>query len=279
MAPGLKAGMAAFANSNRYSPNGEHAALIRAIAKMENLPEDHIVAYAGSGEILARTVVAFCSPTKPFVQADPSYDSPQRVAKRIGVPVTYLPLTSDYRHDVKAMLAANPNAGVYYVVNPNNPTGTMTPMSEIEWLVDNKPAGAIVLIDETYIHWSKDYPNNTCTHLVRSGKEVVLTRTFSKVFGMAGVSGRSRRNGPVEPARDHDIGRGAADARLRTLFKRVDAAGPLQAMPAAQPRLAESAQGQHLFIPVPDGGNIFLLGFCQHLTDRRVQCKIGIAFA
>ena len=51
-------------------------------------------------------------------------------------------------------------------VNPNNPTGTMTPMADIEWLVDNKPAGAIVLIDEAYIHWSKDYPNNTATHLV-----------------------------------------------------------------------------------------------------------------
>ena len=54
----------------------------------------------------------------------------------------------------KAMLAANPNAGVYYVVNPNNPTGTMTPMAEIEWLVDNKPAGSIVVIDEAYIHWT-----------------------------------------------------------------------------------------------------------------------------
>ncbi len=187
MAPGLKAGMAAFTNSNRYSPNGEAEALVKAIATMENVPEDHVVTYAGSGEILSRTVVAFCSPTKGFVQADPSYDSPQRVAKAIGVPISYVPLTSDYRHDVKAMLAANPNAGVYYVVNPNNPTGTMTPMAEIEWLVDNKPAGSVVLLDEAYIHWSKDYPNNTATHLVKAGKDVVLTRTFSKVFGMAGA--------------------------------------------------------------------------------------------
>ena len=103
------------------------------------------------------------------------------------MPISHVPLTSDYRHDVKAMLAANPNAGVYYVVNPNNPTGTMTPMAEIEWLVDNKPAGSIVLLDEAYIHWTKDYPNNTATHLVRAGKDVVLTRTFSKVFGMAGA--------------------------------------------------------------------------------------------
>jgi len=187
MAPGLKAGNAAFVNSNRYSPNGEAGQLIKAIATVENVPEDHIGTYPGSGEILSRTVVAFCSPTKGFVQPDPSYDSPQRVAKFLQVPISYVPLTSDYRHDVKAMLAANPNAGVYYVVNPNNPTGTMTPMAEIEWLVDNKPAGSIVLIDEAYIHWSKDYPNNTATHLVRAGKDVVLTRTFSKVFGMAGA--------------------------------------------------------------------------------------------
>ena len=187
MAPGLQAGNAAFANSNRYSPNGEAAQLVKAIAKIENMPEDHIVTYPGSGEILSRTVVAFCSPTKGFVQADPTYDSPQRVAKFLNVPISNVPLTSDYRHDVKAMLAANPNAGVYYVVNPNNPTGTMTPMAEIEWLVDNKPAGSIVLIDEAYYHWTKDYPNNTAAHLVRAGKEVVLTRTFSKVFGMAGA--------------------------------------------------------------------------------------------
>ena len=61
------------------------------------------------------------------------------------------------------MSAADANAGVLYVVNPNNPTGTMPPTADIEWLVDNKPAGSIVVIDEAYIHFSKDYPNNTLT--------------------------------------------------------------------------------------------------------------------
>jgi histidinol-phosphate aminotransferase len=187
MAPGLAAGNAAFANANRYSPNGEIATLTKSIAAVENVPEDHIATYPGSGGILARTLVAYCSPTKGLVQADPTYDNPTRVAKFLKAPIVNVPLTSDYRHDVKAMLAANPNAGVYYVVNPNNPTGTMTPMAEIEWLVDNKPAGAVVLIDEAYIHWTKDFPNNTATHLVRAGKEVIIARTFSKIFGMAGA--------------------------------------------------------------------------------------------
>ena len=187
MAPGLAAGNAAFANANRYSPNDEDAKLVKAIATVENVPEDHIATYPGSGETLSRTLVAFCSPTRGLVQASPTYDNPTPVAKFLNVPIASAPLTSDYRHDVKAMLKANPNGGVYYVVNPNNPTGTMTPMAEIEWLVNNKPAGAVVLIDEAYIHWTKDFPNNTATHLVRQGKDVVLTRTFSKVFGMAGA--------------------------------------------------------------------------------------------
>jgi histidinol-phosphate aminotransferase len=187
MAPGLAAGQAAMANSNRYSPNGEVEKLIKSISTIENVPVDHISAYPGSGGILSRAIVAYCSPTTGLVMADPSYNNVLRAAKFIKTPIGLVALTSDYRHDVKAMLAANPKAGLYYVVNPNNPTGTMTPMAEIEWLVDNKPAGSIVLIDEAYIHWTTDYPNNTATHLVRAGKEVIIARTFSKIFGMAGA--------------------------------------------------------------------------------------------
>jgi histidinol-phosphate aminotransferase len=187
MEPGLKAGSAALAQSNRYSPNNEIETLTKTISTIENIPADHIAVYPGSGGILSRAIVAYCSPTKGLVMADPSYNNVVRTAQFIKAPVGLVALTSDYRHDMKAMLAANPNAGLYYVVNPNNPTGTMTPMSEIEWLVDNKPAGAIVLIDEAYIHWTTDYPNNTANHLVRAGKEVIIARTFSKIFGMAGA--------------------------------------------------------------------------------------------
>ena len=136
---------------------------------------------------LARAVVAFCSPAKGLVTADPTYETAGRAAQFLGVPVKAVPLKADYSHDVKAMLAANPNAGVYYICNPNNPTGTMTPMADIEWLVDNKPAGSIVVIDEAYIHWTAGYPNNTATHLAAAGKDVMIMRTFSKIFGMAGM--------------------------------------------------------------------------------------------
>jgi histidinol-phosphate aminotransferase len=160
---------------------------VRAIAKIENVPEDHIMTWPGSNEALARSVVAFCSPTKSLVQADPTYETSGRAAKFLNVPIKNVPLKADYSHDLRAMSTTDANAGVIYVCNPNNPTGTMTPNSEIEWLVDNKPQGSVVVIDEAYIHWTRDYPNNTLSHLAAAGKDVLVMRTFSKIFGMAGM--------------------------------------------------------------------------------------------
>lgn len=186
-AVGVAAGSAIFSKSNRYAPNDEHGDFVRTVSQLEKVPEDHVSPWPGSGEPLIRSVVAFCSPAKGLVTADPTYETPGRAAAFLNVPVKAVPLKADYSHDVRGMLAANPNAGVYYVVNPNNPSGTMTPMADIEWLVDNKPAGAIVVIDEAYIHWSDAYPNNTASHLAAAGKDVIVLRTFSKIFGMAGA--------------------------------------------------------------------------------------------
>src|SRR6185312_5508571 len=187
MPPGAAAAAAAIPVSNRYSPNDEQGKLVKAISQIENVPEDHIMTWPGSNEALARSIVAFCSPTKSLVQADPTYETCGRAAKFLTVAIKNVPLKADYSHDIRAMSTTDGNAGVIYVCNPNNPTGTMTPNSEIEWLVDNKPAGSIVVIDEAYIHWTRDYPNNTLSHLAAAGKDVLVMRTFSKIFGMAGM--------------------------------------------------------------------------------------------
>jgi histidinol-phosphate/aromatic aminotransferase/cobyric acid decarboxylase-like protein len=94
-------------------------------------------------------------------------------------------LTKDYAHDVKAMAAASPDAGLIYVCNPNNPTGTLTSQEDIAWLVANKPKGAVVMIDEAYTHITPTAPFNTA--MVAAGKDVVILRTFSKIYGMAGL--------------------------------------------------------------------------------------------
>ena len=133
---------------------GETDKLQTAMAQQEGLDLESVRIFVGSSPALHQAVLAFTSPTRPLVTADPGYEAGGRAAEFIGSPVIKVPLTSTYAHDVKAMAAASPTAGLIYLCNPNNPTGTLTPKSEIEWLVANKPAGSIVMIDEAYTHIS-----------------------------------------------------------------------------------------------------------------------------
>src|SRR5581483_8265093 len=147
---------------------------------------NYIQIFAGSSAPLHQTVLAFCSKDRPFVKADPGYEAGEFAAKYAGAKVVNVPLRKPaYDHDVKAMLAAAPNAGLFYVVNPNNPTGTVTSRSDIEYLVANKPQGSVVMIDEAYIHFSPSAV--ACTDLVAKDKDVIVLRTFSKLYGMAGL--------------------------------------------------------------------------------------------
>lgn len=158
--------------------------LVQAFAKMEGLNPDCIHSTVGSTPPLALSVLAFTSPQKSYVTADPGFETGMMAASSSGARVVKVPLTRNYAHDVKAMLAAAPDAGVFYLCNPNNPTGTLTPHSDIEYLVANKPKDSIVLVDEAYIHLT-EAPNTL--DLVKAGKDVVVLRTFSKVYGMAGI--------------------------------------------------------------------------------------------
>jgi len=168
----------------RYDLDGETEKLTVTFSRQMGLPEDHIAVYAGSSEPLHFSVLAFTSPTRGFVTADPSYEAGMRAAAIAGAKISKVPLTAEYAHDVKAMVAADPNAGVLYICNPNNPTGTLTSKEDILWALENKPKGSILLVDEAYIHLS-DAPN--VVDQVAGGKDLVVLRTFSKVYGMAGI--------------------------------------------------------------------------------------------
>jgi histidinol-phosphate/aromatic aminotransferase/cobyric acid decarboxylase-like protein len=163
---------------------GETDKVQNTLAEQEGLKPESVRIFVGSSPALHQAVLAFTSPTRPFITGDPGYEAGMRAANFIGSPIIKVPLTSNYAHDVKAMAAASPTAGLIYVCNPNNPTGTLTPKSDIEWLVANKPAGSIVMIDEAYTHIA-GAPFNS--DLVAQGKDVVILRTFSKIYGMAGL--------------------------------------------------------------------------------------------
>jgi histidinol-phosphate aminotransferase len=183
-APGAAAGAAIIASGNRYAPHDERGDFIRAVAQVEGVPFQSVAPWPGSSDPLSRAVITFCSPTRGLVTADPTFELAGRTAQWLGAPVKRVPLTADYAHDVRAMLAADPNAGLYYICTPNNPTGTVTPIADIQWLVDNKPADAMVLVDEAYTHFA-GVP--TASYMVTAGKRVIVMRTFSKIFGMAGM--------------------------------------------------------------------------------------------
>ncbi|MBZ2185638.1 MAG: pyridoxal phosphate-dependent aminotransferase [Bryobacter sp.] len=169
----------------RYSPFNEQGDFIKAVSEVEGVKAEFITPYAGSSDPLHRAVLAFTGPGKGLVMGDPGYESGAGTARFMGIKVTRVPLTAGaYAHDVKAMLAADPNAGVYYICNPNNPTGTITKRADIEWLLANKNKDSILLLDEAYIHFCEEMPGSD---LVAKEKDVVVLRTFSKAFGMAGI--------------------------------------------------------------------------------------------
>ena len=159
--------------------------LIETFAAIEGLPKNHISVFPGSSEPLHYAVLAFTSPAKSYVTADPGYEAGMHAAGVAGAKVVKVPLTGSYSHDVRAMLAKAPDAGLFYVCTPNNPTGTLTPHSDIEYLVEDKPQGSVVMVDEAYIHYADGA--TPAIDLVKAGKDVIVLRTFSKIYGMAGL--------------------------------------------------------------------------------------------
>jgi histidinol-phosphate aminotransferase len=157
---------------------------VKTFTEMEGIKPEYLRVFPGSSEPLHFSVLSFTSPAKSYVTADPGYEAGMKAAKISGARIVKTPLTKTYSHDIKAMLAAAPDAGLFYVCTPNNPTGTMTAHSDIEQLVAAKPKGSVVLVDEAYIHFSDGV---SALDLVKADQDVIVLRTFSKIYGMAGI--------------------------------------------------------------------------------------------
>jgi histidinol-phosphate aminotransferase len=160
------------------------------LAKLHGVSRDHILLGAGSSEILKLCAAAFTGPGKAAVTADPTFEALARYAKVGGAEVVKVPLTADYRHDLAKMLPAG--TGLVYVCNPNNPTASLTPAAEVRAFLAQVPAGTAVLMDEAYAHYvdeksveSKDW--ESVLPQVNDRPRLIVARTFSKIYGMAGL--------------------------------------------------------------------------------------------
>ena len=171
------------------------------------LKPGYVAFFPGSGGPLDLAFYSNVGPGKDLVVGEPSYEQGASAGATMKANVHRVPLTATGAHDVKAMLAAGgPNPGAFYICNPNNPTGTMTPKADIVWLVNHKPAGSVVIIDEAYHHFS---PDESSIDLVAQDKDVIVLRTFSKVYGMAGLRAGFMIAKPELHDKVRDLGPGA----------------------------------------------------------------------
>lgn len=166
----------------------EHAdALAADLARLHGVKEDFILLGAGSSEILKLAAAALTGPGRPAVTANPTFEAVARYAAQGGAEAVKVPLANGFRHDLPAMLKAGAGGGLFYVCNPNNPTGTVTPKGEIRDFLARVPAGAAVLVDEAYHHYAESGDYESVLPLVADHPNLIVTRTFSKIHGMAGL--------------------------------------------------------------------------------------------
>lgn len=182
----LKAMTDGFGLAWRYPD--EHAdTLAEELARSHSVPVEQVLLGDGSGEILKLCAAAFTGRDKKMVVANPTFEAIARHATVANAEVVKVDLTPDYSHDLKKMLAAANGAGLVYICNPNNPTASITHKNEIsEFLAKLSPA-TIVLVDEAYHHYVESDDYESVVPLVKQHPNLIVARTFSKIYGMAGL--------------------------------------------------------------------------------------------
>lgn len=177
---------ALIAGSNRYPP-GEANALPEAVARRMSLIPEQVVAGPGSAALVQAILLHQREGGGRVHVSDPSYDGYAKLAGQLGMPVARTPLR-DYHHDLRriaAQLSAGEPATVF-LSNPNNPTGSYVPVQELRRFVETVPPDALVVIDEAYVDYaSKELGDGFA--LVAEHEHVVVLRTLSKAYGLAGL--------------------------------------------------------------------------------------------
>lgn len=178
-----------FPEASRY-PSNTPDALQSALATMHAVKPDNITFGCGSTEILVMATRRYCGPARSLVTAAPTYEEPTRVAKLFGAPVRAVHVNEALRLDLDGMADAARGAGLVYLNNPNNPTATVHGVSAISAFVERVLRASpttTILIDEAYHEYVDDPSYHTAIPLAMTQPRVIVARTFSKVYGMAGL--------------------------------------------------------------------------------------------
>src|SRR6266550_8593016 len=182
----LKAMNDAFNLSCRY-PDEHNDLLIDALAKLNGVNRDQILLGDGSGEILNLCAETFTGPKQgTLVVGDPTFEAIINNATANGAEVVKVPLTPSFGHDLAKMTAAA-KQGLIYVCNPNNPTASITPKSEVREFIAKAPRETMILVDEAYFHYADSSDYESVIPLIKDHPNLIVARTFSKIYGMAGL--------------------------------------------------------------------------------------------
>jgi histidinol-phosphate aminotransferase len=195
------------ANENPYGPSAAaRAAMVRAhdvaarypgdleeelkvtLAALHGVGTDQVLLGCGSGEILRMADMAFLAPDHPVVVAEPTFEAVLGYAGAAHADAVKVPLDGDFRHDLPRMAAAcTARTGMVYLCNPNNPTGTVVTSAELAAFLARVPPSVTVLLDEAYIHFVEREDVKSGLELLARHDNLVVVRTFSKIYGLAGM--------------------------------------------------------------------------------------------
>jgi histidinol-phosphate aminotransferase len=185
-AKALKAMTDAFTFACRY-PDEHNDLLVDKLAKLNGVARDQVLLGDGSGEILKLSAEAFTGRENGrLVAADPTFEAILSQAAVNGAEIVKVPLTSTFAHDLTKMAAAA-KGGLIYICNPNNPTASITSSDELRDFIAKTPRETMVLVDEAYFHFADSPHYETVIPLVKDHPNLIVARTFSKIYGMAGL--------------------------------------------------------------------------------------------
>ena len=178
----------AIGEAGRYNHRA-FPALHEALAHLAGVEATQVIPGAGSTEVLHCALDAFTSAGKPLITAWPTWEMARDVVEAAGRRVVKVPLTKQWSADVERMAheARQAGGGVIHLGNPNNPTSSATPKRQLRWLAEHLPPSTVLLVDEAYIQFADPAEVESAVAYVREGRSVIATRTFSKLYGMAGV--------------------------------------------------------------------------------------------
>jgi histidinol-phosphate aminotransferase len=190
-AKALKAMTDAFGVACRY-PDDHAEVLVDKLAKDHGVNREQILLGDGSGEILKLSAVAFTGPASGkyghgnLVVADPTFEAILKHAEISGAEVAKIPLTRTFGHDLSKMAGVS-KEGLVYVCNPNNPTASITPKNELREFIGKTPRETTILVDEAYHHFADGPEYESVIPLIKDHPNLIVARTFSKIYGMAGL--------------------------------------------------------------------------------------------